>query len=236
MVVTIFDLTMRAKRPNAIACGCFLAVVLALFFAPWARGQASAAAPAARKTIVILGDSLAAGFGVEPEQAFPALLQKKLEAAGWPGTVVNAGVSGDTSADGLARIDWLLRRKIDVLVLELGGNDGLRGLPVAATRTNLQAILDRVRQKYPQVHLIVAGMQMPPNMGEEYDAAFRALFPELAAKNQAALIPFLLAGVGGRRELNQEDRIHPNAAGHALVAENVWRILQPVLQSQLNAP
>jgi acyl-CoA thioesterase-1 len=211
-------------------------VVLALFFAPWARGQASAAAPAARKTIVILGDSLAAGFGVEPEQAFPALLQKKLEAAGWPGTVVNAGVSGDTSADGLARIDWLLRRKIDVLVLELGGNDGLRGLPVAATRTNLQAILDRVRQKYPQVHLIVAGMQMPPNMGEEYDAAFRALFPELAAKNQAALIPFLLAGVGGRRELNQEDRIHPNAAGHALVAENVWRILQPVLQSQLNAP
>jgi acyl-CoA thioesterase-1 len=205
--------------------------MVALLFAPWARGQAPAATAPERKAIVVLGDSLAAGFGVDPEQAFPSLLQKKIDALGWPYTVVNAGVSGDTSADGLARIDWLLRRKIDVLILELGGNDGLRGLPVSATRTNLQAILDRVRQKYPQVNLIVAGMQMPPNMGEEYDSAFRAIYPELAAQNQAALVPFLLAGVGGRRELNQEDRIHPNAAGHAIVAENVWKVLQPLLQS-----
>jgi acyl-CoA thioesterase-1 len=205
-------------------------MIAALLFAPRAQGQTAPGAALERKAIVVLGDSLAAGFGVEPEEAFPALLQKKIDAAGWPYAVVNAGVSGDTSADGLARIDWLLRRKIDVLILELGGNDGLRGLPVSATRTNLQAILDRVRQKYPKVNLIVAGMQMPPNMGVEYDSAFRAIYPELAAQNRAALIPFLLAGVGGRRELNQDDRIHPNAAGHALVAENVWKVLQPILQ------
>jgi acyl-CoA thioesterase-1 len=159
------------------------------------------------------------------------LLQKKIDALGWNFTVVNAGVSGDTSADGLARMDWLLRRKIDVLILELGGNDGLRGLPVAATRTNLQAILERARQKYPTARLIVAGMQMPPNMGQEYDTAFQKIFPELAATNHAALVPFLLEGVGGRPELNQEDRIHPNAAGHEIVAENVWRILEPVLEA-----
>jgi acyl-CoA thioesterase-1 len=221
---------------NAKEHRCFLPLAILLLFAPWARGQAATAAAAEQKTIIILGDSLAAGLGVEPEQAFPALLQEKIDAAGWPDTVVNAGVSGDTSADGLARVDWLLRRKMDVLILELGGNDGLRGLPVAATRANLQAILDRVRQKYPKVDLIVAGMRMPPNMGEEYDAAFRAIYPPLAAKNRAALIPFLLAGVGGRRELNQDDRIHPNAAGHALVAENVWKVLRPILQSQRQRP
>jgi acyl-CoA thioesterase-1 len=225
---------MRTLRHNAKEFGRILLMMAALLFAPWAQGQAAVAAPPEQKTIVVLGDSLAAGLGVEPEQAFPALLQKKIDAAGWPYTVVNAGVSGDTSADGLARLDWLLRRKIEVLILELGGNDGLRGLPVSATRTNLQAILDRVRQKFPQVNLIVAGMQMPPNMGEEYDSAFRAMYPALAAKNHAALVPFLLAGVGGRRELNQEDRIHPNAAGHALVAENVWKILQPILQNQVS--
>ncbi|MGO8701387.1 MAG: arylesterase [Limisphaerales bacterium] len=221
-------------RHNAQEFGRILPVMVALLFASMARGQAAAASRPERKVIVVLGDSLAAGLGVDPEQAFPALLQKKIDAAGWPCTVVNAGVSGDTSADGLGRIDWLLRRQIDVLILELGGNDGLRGLPVSATRTNLQAILDRVRQKYPQVNLIVAGMQMPPNMGEEYDSAFRAIYPELAAKYQAALVPFLLAGVGGHRELNQEDRIHPNAPGHAIVAENVWKVLQPLLQSQMS--
>ena len=186
--------------------------------------------------MVVLGDSLSAGLGVEPSQAFPALLQARVNAAGWNCAVVNAGISGDTSADGLARIDWLLKRRIDVLILELGANDGLRGLPVSATRTNLQAILDRTKQRYPQAQLIIAGMQMPPNMGAEYTAAFRNVFPGLAATNHAALIPFLLEGVAGRPELNQEDRIHPTAAGHQIVAGNVWKVLEPVLEKRHGAP
>lgn len=191
--------------------------------------------PAGRKSIVVLGDSLAAGLGVEPAQAFPALLQKKIDGAGLNYTVINAGVSGDTSADGRARMDWLLRRKIDVLMLELGANDGLRGIPVSVTRTNLQAIIDRVKQKYPQTRIIIAGLQMPPNLGEEYTAAFRKIFPDLAAENDAVLIPFLLTGVGGNRKLNQEDQIHPTAEGHKIVAENVWKVLQPVLEKMNSA-
>jgi acyl-CoA thioesterase-1 len=183
----------------------------------------------AHKTVVVLGDSLAAGFGVDPSEAFPALLQAKADAAAFNCTIVNAGVSGDTSADGLNRINWLLKQKIDVLVLELGGNDGLRGFPVTATETHLQSIIDRVKQKYPQAQIILAGMQMPPNMGRDYGEAFRKLYPDLAAKNHAALIPFLLEGVGGKPELNQPDHIHPNAEGHKIVADNVWKILEPVL-------
>jgi acyl-CoA thioesterase-1 len=191
---------------------------------------APGADPVDAKTIVVLGDSLAAGLGVDPSEAFPALIQKKIEAAGWNDTVVNAGVSGDTSADGLARIGWLLKQRIDVLILELGGNDGLRGVPVVATRTNLQAIIDRVKQKYPQARIIIAGMQMPPNLGEEYNAAFRKIYPDLAAINHTALIPFLLEGVGGKPELNQPDHIHPTAEGHKIVADNVWKVLQPTLE------
>ncbi len=187
------------------------------------------AEPVAAQKIVFLGDSLSAGYGVDPSEAFPALIQKKITDAGWNDIVVNAGVSGDTSADGLGRINWLLKQRIDVLILELGGNDGLRGLPVAATQTNLQAIIYRVKHKYPQVQVIIAGMQIPPNMGEEYTAPFRKLYPDLAAANHAALIPFLLAGVGGDPNLNQADHIHPNVEGHAIVAENVWKVLQPVL-------
>lgn len=186
--------------------------------------------PVAGAKIVVLGDSLAAGLGVDPSQAFPALIQKRIEAAGWNDQVVNAGVSGDTSADGLGRIDWLLKQRIDVLILELGGNDGLRGLPLMSTQTNLQAIIDRVKQKYPQAMIIIAGMQMPPNMGQEYNDAFQKLYPDLAAANHAALIPFLLAGVGGKPELNQPDHIHPNVAGHKIVADNVWKVLLPVLE------
>jgi acyl-CoA thioesterase-1 len=156
-------------------------------------------------------------------------LQSKIDAARWNYTVVNAGVSGDTSADGLNRINWLLKRKIDFLILELGGNDGLRGIPVSATKSNLQSIIDRVRQKYPQAQLILAGMQMPPNMGENYTKAFQEIFPDLARKNQAALIPFLLEGVGGQADLNQPDRIHPTVEGHKIVADNVWKVLQPLL-------
>src|ERR1051326_944921 len=183
-----------------------------------------------RQTIVVLGDSLASGYGLDVSQAFPALLQKKIDDASWPFTVVNAGVSGATSADGARRIDWLLRAKMDILVLELGGNDGLRGIPVTATETNLQSIIDRARQKYPKVQIVVAGMQMPPNMGEEYNQAFQNIFPRLARANHAALVPFLLQGVGGQPGLNLPDRIHPNEAGHKIVAENVWKILRPILE------
>jgi acyl-CoA thioesterase-1 len=183
------------------------------------------------KTIVVVGDSIAAGYGVEPSEAYPALLQDKIRAAGWNFTVVNAGVSGDTSADGLNRINWLLKRKIDVLILELGGNDGLRGVPAATTETNLQTIIDRVKQKYPSAKIVIAGMQMPPNLGEQYRTAFKNIFPALAARNHAVLVPFLLEGVGGKPELNQPDHVHPTAAGHRIVAENVWKVLRPVLAS-----
>lgn len=181
------------------------------------------------KTIVVLGDSIAAGYGVEPSEAYPALLQEKVKAAGLNFTVVNAGVSGDTSADGLNRINWLLRRPIDVLILELGGNDGLRGIPTSATATNLQMTINRVKQKYPHAQIVIAGMRMPPNFGAEYTTAFKDIYPALAKNNHAALVPFLLEGVGGKPELNQPDHIHPTAAGHKIVAENVWKVLQSLL-------
>jgi acyl-CoA thioesterase I len=185
-----------------------------------------------RRAILIVGDSLAAGAGVDLDEAFPALLQKRIDDAGLKYEVVNAGVSGDTSAGGLRRIDWLLRRKIDILVLELGGNDGLRGISPATTRTNLQTIVERTKAKYPQAKIVLAGMQMPPNMGEEYNKAFREIFPDIAKANKAALIPFLLEGVGGKAEYNLADQIHPNPEGHRIVAENVWKVLGPVLSSR----
>jgi acyl-CoA thioesterase-1 len=192
----------------------------------------AASTEAERKTILILGDSIAAGNGVRPGEAFPALIQAKIDALGWPLEVVNAGVSGDTTAGGLGRIDWLLRRQVDVLILELGGNDGLRGVSPAETKRNLQAIIDRTKSKYPPVKIVIAGMQMPPNLGNAFASEFRAIFPELAKTNGAALIPFLLEGVGGVAELNQPDRIHPTPAGHKIVAENVWKVLKPVLESE----
>ena len=183
-------------------------------------------------TILFFGNSLTAGYGLDPEQAFPALIQKKIDSLGWHYRVVNAGLSGETSAGGLRRIDWLLRQRVDVLVLELGGNDALRGLPLSATRQNLQGIIDKTRKRYPKVKIVIAGMQMAPNYGREYVSGFRALYPELAEKNGAALIPFLLEGVAGEPELNLPDRMHPNAAGHKIVAQNVWKVLAPLLHSK----
>jgi acyl-CoA thioesterase-1 len=183
------------------------------------------------RVILILGDSITAGYGLEPDEAYPALLQKKIDLQGWRYRVVNAGQSGDTSAGGLGRLDWLLRSPIDVLVLELGANDGLRGLPVETTRKNLQAIIDRTKQKYPKTKVILAGMKVPPNMGRDYGERFEATFRELAKRNQAVLIPFVLEGVGGVRELNLPDGIHPTAKGHEIVARNVWKSLEPVLRS-----
>jgi len=193
-------------------------------------GVHSATAGTAAKTIVFFGDSLTAGYGLnDPAQAFPALIQQKIDAAGLPYHVVNAGLSGETTAGGLSRVDWILQQPADLFVLELGGNDALRGLPVDQARANLQGIIDRVRTRYPGVKIVLAGMEAPRNLGDDYVRAFAAIYRELAVKNKLALIPFLLEGIGGHPELNQADGIHPTAEGHAMVAETVWKVLQPLL-------
>ena len=192
------------------------------------RGS-STAAPTPR-IILFLGDSITAGFGLDPSEAFPGLIQQKIDARRWNFQVVNAGQSGDTSAGGLGRLDWLLKNRVDVLVLELGANDGLRGLPVETTRKNLQAIIDGTKRKYPEAKVILAGMKVPPNMGGDYGRKFEAVFTDLAKKNNAPLIPFILEGVGGVSELNLADGIHPTAKGQEMVAANVWKVLEPVLR------
>lgn len=192
----------------------------------------SARVKSAPQTILFFGNSLTAGYGLDPSQAFPALIQQKIEALKLPYQTLNAGLSGETSAGGLRRIDWLLNRKVDILVLELGANDGLRGIALADTRKNLQEIIARTKKKYPHARFVIAGMMVPPNLGQEYSQQFRRLFVELARENKAALIPFLLEGVGGVPELNLPDGIHPTAKGHEKVAENVWRVLLPLLQNK----
>jgi acyl-CoA thioesterase I len=189
-------------------------------------------AGAEEKTVVVLGDSIAAGYGVDPDEAFPALLQEKIRAAGLSYRVVNAGVSGDTTAGGARRISWVLRNPVDVLLLELGGNDGLRGISPAETAKNLQQIVDKVRSRNPDALVVIAGMQMANNMGDAYNEEYREVFPAIAKKNDAALVPFLLEGVGGKPELNQPDRIHPTPEGHRIVAENVWKVMRPLLEGE----
>lgn len=185
---------------------------------------------AAAKTVLFFGDSLTAGYGLDdPSEAYPGVIQQKIDSAKLPYKVVNAGVSGETSAGGRGRINWILKQKVDVFVLELGANDGLRGIPVKETTENLQAIIDAVRAKYPKIPLVMLGMQVPPNMGTTYSDAFKAIFPKLAAKNHTALVPFLLKNVGGIPALNQKDGIHPTAEGAKIVAQNVWQVLQPLL-------
>lgn len=202
-----------------------LAILLVLAPLPPATG----AAPQER-VVLVVGDSLTAGLGVLPEEAFPARVQARIDEAGLPFRVVAAGVSGETSAGGLRRIEWLLRQPVSVLVLELGANDGLRGIDPAATRRNLQGIIDRTRAAYPEARILLAGMLMPPSLGRDYTEAFRDVYPRLAEANDAALVPFLLEGVGGRPELNQPDGIHPTPAGHEIVASNVWAVLEPLLR------
>jgi acyl-CoA thioesterase-1 len=187
-------------------------------------------APAQPNTILFFGNSLTAGFGVNPNEAFPSLIAHRIDSLHLPYKVVNAGVSGETSAGGKNRIGWVLRQPVSIFVLELGGNDGLRGIPLTGTSTNLQAIIDSVKTHYPDARLILAGMQIPPSMGTDYATAFHQLYPKLANANHAALIPFLLQNVGGIPQLNQDDGIHPTAAGHKIVAENVWQVLAPLLK------
>lgn len=194
-----------------------------------AASAVPAAVPAV-PAVVFLGTSLTAGYGLDEDQAYPALIQQRIDSLGLPFRVVNAGVNGETSAGGLRRIDWLLRQPVAVLVLELGANDGLRGQDVEAMRANLQAIIERTREAHPDAAIIVAGMESPPNMGRAYTGAFRAVFPEIARANDATLIPFLLEDVAAVPELNQTDGIHPTAEGQRIVAETVWRYLAPVLE------
>jgi acyl-CoA thioesterase-1 len=185
--------------------------------------------PLKSPTVLVLGDSLAAGFGVDPSEAFPSVLQRRAEASGITVRVINGGVSGDT-AGGLRRLDWMLRSPVDVLFLELGGNDGLRGLPIESTRSNLTAIIQKTRSRHPKAEIVVAGMQMPPNVGQDYADRFRALFPEVARDEKATLVPFLLEGVGGVPDLNLPDQIHPTPQGHRMIASNAWPVLEPLLR------
>ncbi len=183
----------------------------------------------APKVILFYGDSLTAGYGLSTEEAFPALVEKKLNKNEKVVRVINAGLSGETSAGGLTRLDWVIKQQIDIFILELGANDGLRGLPLEETQKNLQRIIDKVKGKFPNVKIVVAGMMVPPNMGPEYTSKFKKIFPDLAKKNNATLIPFLLQDVAGNEKLNIEDGIHPNVEGHKIVADNVIKVLQPLL-------
>jgi len=183
------------------------------------------------KTVLFFGDSLTAGYGLDDpaSDSYPSVVQDKIKAANLPYTVVNAGNSGETSAGGLGRIDWVLKQKVDVFILELGANDGLRGIPVSETTKNLQAIIKKVKAKYPEAKLIITGMQIPPSMGAAYANDFKEIFPKLATKNNMILVPFLLDKVGGIAKLNQADGIHPTKEGAKIVADNVWKVLQTVL-------
>lgn len=185
--------------------------------------------------VLVLGDSLSAGYGLKRSSAYPALLLQKAEAAGVGLLVMNAGVSGETTAGGLRRLPALLHHHVDVLVLELGINDAFRGVPVAQIESNLQAIIDLTKRRYPQVRVVIAGMQLPLANGEDYLAQFGAMFGELARRNNAELVPFLLEGVAGEPALNQNDMIHPNAAGQKILAANVWPVLQRALRNRAPA-
>ena len=209
-------------------------VIISLLFSIALGLAAVRAAEPAPRTILFFGDSLTAGYGLDDAstEAFPGLVQKKITDAKLPWRVVNAGLSGETTAGGLRRIDWILRAPVDIFILELGGNDGLRGLSPEVARKNLQGIIDKVRAKNPSAKIVVAGMTMPTSMGESYVREFAAIFPALAKANDTALIPFLLEGVGGVPELNLADGFHPNPAGHKIVADVVWKTLEPLLSLQ----
>lgn len=198
----------------------YILILLSLVFI-----QASVAPP----TIVFYGDSLTAGYGLSTAEAFPALVEASLTKNNKPCKVVNAGLSGETSAGGLTRIDWILKQPVDIFVLELGANDGLRGLPLEQTEKNLQAIIEKVKAKNPDVTIVLAGMLVPPNMGPEYTEKFKNIYPALAKKNNATLIPFILQGVAGDEKLNQADGIHPNVEGHKIVAKNVTKVISGLL-------
>jgi acyl-CoA thioesterase-1 len=183
------------------------------------------------KRIVFFGDSLTAGYGLENvNDAFPGIIQAKIDSLQLNYKVVNSGISGETTSGGKNRIDWVLNEKPTIFILELGANDGLRGVPLKQSKTNLQAIIDTVLKKYPTTKIVLAGMQIPPNMGQTYTTEFKNIFPSLAKSNNLYLVPFLLENVGGIAALNQSDGIHPTKEGHQILAKNVWSVLKPILQ------
>jgi acyl-CoA thioesterase I len=183
-----------------------------------------------RKTILFFGNSLTAGYGLEdPEEAFPAIIQQKIDSLKLPYKVINAGLSGETTSGGVTRINWLLKQQIDIFVLELGANDGLRGLKISQTKRNLQSILDTVKARYPNAKRILLGMEVPPNMGGKYVSDFRVIFRQVAEENNIPFVPFMLEGVAGIPELNLRDGIHPTGEGYKIVAENVWEVLKKEL-------
>ncbi|WP_179334935.1 arylesterase [Winogradskyella costae] len=185
-----------------------------------------------RKTILCFGDSITAGYGLDDtDDAFPNILQQKIDALDLNYTVINSGLSGETSAGGKGRIDWILNQNIDIFLLELGANDGLRGVPLSETRANLQDIIDIVKKKSPKTTIVLAGMQLPPNMGQDYTTGFRQIFSDLAEKNDLEFVPFILKDVGGIKALNQNDGIHPTVEGHKIVANTVWEVLGPLVKS-----
>jgi acyl-CoA thioesterase I len=186
--------------------------------------------------ILFLGTSLTAGYGIGAEHAYPALIQQKLDSAGYPLRVVNAGISGETSAGGLRRIDWSLQQPVAILVLELGANDGLRGLSVSDMRDNIEKIIQRTLERYPDSEIVLVGMEAPPNLGAAYTRQFRTTYRTLAQKYDAALIPFLLEGVAAVPDLNQDDGIHPNETGQKRVAQTVWKALEPVVRRRVESP
>lgn len=200
---------------------CFL---LLLFCSGTAMSQSTP------EKILFFGDSITAGYGIDKSNAFPALIQQKIDSLGWDFKVVNAGLSGETSAGGLRRVDWIMRQDFEVFVLELGGNDGLRGIDLASTKQNLKEIIEKVRNKRPDAEIILTGMQVPPNLGPDYTEQFKSMYPEIAKEKNVNLIPFLLEDVGGNPDLNQGDGIHPTAEGHKIIAETVWEELKPILQ------
>ena len=206
----------NADRASVVAAGAGAATT-----------QPDAAAP--KVTVLFFGTSLTAGYGLDPSQAFPLLVAKKSAAEGLPITAINAGLSGETSAGALRRIDWALRRPVDILVLETGGNDALRALDATALKANLLAIVARVRKVQPDVKILLAVMEAPPNLGARYTVGFRDAYQSVARSEGLTLLPFLLDGVAGKPELNQDDGVHPNPAGEKIVADNVWRTLKPVV-------
>lgn len=225
----------RSVRRGPLWALCLLASLLGpVLAAPASAQRASAAGDRTvndvAPVIVALGDSLTAGYGLAEDESYPSLLQARLQRAGYPQRVVNAGVSGDTSAGGLARLDWVLQQPVQVLIVCLGANDGLRGLDPDALRANLDAIIVRGRQAGAQV--ILAGMHIPTNYGPAYTRRFDAVFPALAKRHQLPFLPFLLQGVAGRPELNQADGLHPTAQGTRIVEANVWKVLKPVLDAK----
>lgn len=228
-------MNIRISQYTSFACILFLLVFFSCGQKPTESNSTTVAeenkAPVQKesKTLLFFGNSLTAGYGLEPEEGFTGIIQQRLDSLNLDYEVINAGLSGETTASGINRLDWFLEVEPAVFILELGGNDGLRGIPVSETKKNLKQIIKKVREKYPEIPIVLAGMQVPPNMGQEYSLDFSEIFTDLAEKEKLTLIPFLLEGVAGDPELNLPDGIHPSKEGHRIVAETVWQYISPLL-------